>query len=375
MQIETHLEAILRLRFAKTVSLEAVKLIDVALERDVLYHEHLRLLPMLYERLPELGFSQSSETKIKSLYRHTHYRNRILIDRAIKAQKILQDAFSLPVLFLKGLGLSLTVYQHMGERPMSDIDIFMPGLPLDFGQSALFLALFPGARVKRDVPCALTFVDAQGFEYDLHRRLHILAGDPSVDALLLRDHPLISFEADRIPVPCLAHQLMHILFHGLFSAGDAFSKRWMADALTLLQRGDLDIASAIALSEQVACPGLIREGLRQLLALPEDISFDRNSVKTLLTRLPTNQLWLQKMCLRNPTPSHIKVKQKRWFWIKEGFIFLILVPLFMLRKQSALNYYRNLFGSHSLMRCFQSFTRRSIQQVWLLLSGEQPSKS
>jgi hypothetical protein len=84
-----------------------------------------RLYPLVYRNLGSLGRELRELGKLKGAYRHTWYRNQLLLHRVRPVMAMIAGS-GMPVLALKGLSLILRVYQDPGLRVMNDIDFLVP---------------------------------------------------------------------------------------------------------------------------------------------------------------------------------------------------------------------------------------------------------
>jgi hypothetical protein len=84
-----------------------------------------RLYPLVYRNLSSRGREFRELGRLKGAYRHTWYRNQLLLHRARPVLALLANRGMTP-LVLKGLSLILRVYRDLGLRVMNDVDILVP---------------------------------------------------------------------------------------------------------------------------------------------------------------------------------------------------------------------------------------------------------
>ena len=73
------------------------------------------------------------------MYKHTLYRNHLLLSKAIDINNKLKLFGFEPVIFIKGIPSILANKKYLGQRPMSDIDLLVPAFNNDFQKSIAFI--------------------------------------------------------------------------------------------------------------------------------------------------------------------------------------------------------------------------------------------
>lgn len=364
-------EAIVDLCFSKNQSYESAKLVDDALQADTIFHEHRRLLPLIYKRIkPEL-FSKQSWVKIESTYKHTYYRNRILADRAVKAQAALSKYIDTPLVFMKGMGLLLEVYDDLGERPMNDIDIFAPDYPMDGAAVKSHLAQQEKWHFRNDSYTAITYYDAQKFQYDIHRKINGRALANSVTKLVVKNKRAFEYEGVQLNFMCFEHQFVLVIYHGVLSLCAAYSKIWMVDALMLMAKCSLDPLKVIEFAGELDVPRVFLKGVESLLALPASIEFDREALKLILSKT-RKKSWLCSWFIstKRPTVWPVKDKLSRLDMIKAAGACYVLAPLYARHWLSFSQFFSKALGKED--KWFLELFKRALFRSFHIVCGKWP---
>lgn len=242
-----------------------------------------RLLPSLYLRLTAADIAHPWLPIMRANYQRTRQRNRLLLHRGLALARTLAD-HGVACLLLKGAALGPGYYADPGERPMGDFDLLLR-------DRAEATAVHGIATVKRGLRLrdralhAHTYLDSDGFEYDLHwHLLPELAYEGSERALWARSAAVRIGEEDW-PTLCAEDHAYHLLAHGL-RVSEVPPLRWIVDTAMVLRRTpafDWDRLVEQACSTETAVPiarglaFLVREGfvdgaatkaLMRLQALP-----------------------------------------------------------------------------------------------------------
>jgi hypothetical protein len=212
--------------------------------------EHLdagshRLLPLVYHNLQKYGFTDSSLPMLKSIYRYTWYKNRMLFHSVVDVLRTLHNA-KIETMLLKGPALIVSnCYENVGLRPMNDFDVLIPIQQRESAISILdgagwFSAYHLQGRFSRtslDVSHAIKFKDQLEREFDLH--WYPLGGcyDTNADADkdFWNDSILTSINDIPTRVPNPTDQLLHVCAHGMKYSGISPMIRWIADAMMIFK--------------------------------------------------------------------------------------------------------------------------------------------
>lgn len=180
--------------------------------------EVFRLLPLLYERLRELGYRDALTGRLKGVYRlawaksHRLFADtRPILDRFVAA--------GLPVMALKGAPLGLRYYGNIALRPMSDVDLVVPASQVDVAVGILQdMGYRPWKQVDADLK---KFRHAVGFfapgpkEFDLHWHMLFDFCDDGPDKEFWQTAQPFRFLDHDILTPDPTRMLVHTILHGL----------------------------------------------------------------------------------------------------------------------------------------------------------------
>lgn len=186
----------------------------------------LQVSPLLYYRLHAAGLIETLLPEVRDTLRNPVWRLTALNEQ--RTHELAQFAARMheagvPLIPLKGACLDLWVYPRPGLRPMSDLDVLVPG-----NQTAI------AARVMMEAgyACSGPLVDDEHVLSEMHhlpafihpvRHTHVevhgtlaSAERPFVDADILWQHAL-SASISGVPVKrlCTEHLLMHVCWHGV----------------------------------------------------------------------------------------------------------------------------------------------------------------
>ncbi len=277
-----------------------------------------RLLPLVYTNLRALGVEHPLLGRLKGLHRRTWYENRLLFHHMIPLVQAFEAA-GIQTLILKGPALASLTYPDLGARPMEDFDLLAPtAQAADALDLLATLGFRPSPRAVQafkpgylSVIHSYPFVDAEGWELDLH--WHVLAEGCQPDADADFWAGAVPFDLDGVATRTLnaADHLLHICVHGA-RWNETPPVRWVADAVRLLNAaGDLDWPRLTCQAERRRLVVPVREALRylrealaapipssvieRLFALP--VTDDERREYELLTRPlatigPASRLWL-----------------------------------------------------------------------------------
>lgn len=226
-----------------------------------------RLLPMLYNRLRQLGIDHPLRDRIKGVYRHAAYRNRLLSHRAAKLIESMAER-GIEVMLLKGIALAEHHYQDCADRPMGDVDIMVR--KADAARTIALLAELGDWRpldtdllADRDaLRHAQGYANAQGFSVDLHwNLLPELGYYPDATDRLWQRSRAARFHGQSVRLLSPEDQLFHLCAHGLrWNNGSCL--RWGVDSVQLMRSVEsFDWDALLLTAERYRHQVLLREAL------------------------------------------------------------------------------------------------------------------
>ncbi len=212
---------------------------------EALDYGSLRMLPLLYRNLQQLGAEIPDLDKFKGSYRQTHYQNRLAFYRLGALLKLFGDA-GMGALVLKGAALIPLYYGEAGVRPMADLDVVVgPEQAL----SAIDLLLRSGWKREPGLPLTLGFVSVHyswhfhlpaAAELDLHWYVFDQCCYPGADAELWESSVPVDINGVAARALNPTDQLLHTCVHGA-EWNPIPPLRWIADAHTILKRSGDEI--------------------------------------------------------------------------------------------------------------------------------------
>ena len=197
----------------------------------------MRLLPLLYTRLLQIGLNDPLTGRLKGVYRRAWSDTHTLFHRLAPAVSALHAA-GIDTMLLKGAPMVLCHYRNYGSRPMSDVDIAVRSSDIEAAVRALALAGWTSSSpLGRDVLAyrhATPFRGPQGQEIDLHWHIMYTGCSAAADAPFWSTAQPATFRDIPTSVPSPALALLHTLEHGT-QPNIETPIRWIADALTILR--------------------------------------------------------------------------------------------------------------------------------------------
>ena len=197
----------------------------------------MRLLPLLYLRMLELGQQDPLMGRLKGVYRRAWSDTQAMFHGTAPALAALRAA-GIDTMLLKGAPMVLFHYRNHGSRPMADLDIAVCFTDAEAAFRALagagWQAQTPITRDDLAFRHARPFRGPGGHEIDLH--WHMLFETVCADADALFWHHVQPATLRDVATTCLTPTLtlLHTLAHGLRPNTET-PVRWIADALTLLR--------------------------------------------------------------------------------------------------------------------------------------------
>lgn len=352
MKHDPYFLALLDLCFTQEAPEASASTVDQAIQQDVLTDGQLRILPLLYCRSDQLLFSQSSWTKIEGIYKHTFYRNRLLIERAAQMQQRLVAHFDGPVIVLKGMCAALSLYVDLGCRPMNDIDFWVP--EFDYPSGKLPNHFDSHYSVLLNTVRSITLIDHNHFQYDLQRKLHDHATELAVEQVCLQDITPLKFQQHEFSSLCPEHLLLHTIYHGILS-GHFMEGYAFLDCIMLLQKYALRAPVIQSLIEVLDLPGVINLGFRQLLEFPSLLGANQTSLETCLATLSAHQPFKKQLILHAELSAFDQTKPLVYRYALIAFIHFLYFPWRWRHWVSQKDYWAN---THMIQRAIMRLTRR-----------------
>lgn len=227
---------------------------------DAIDSASFRLLPLIYLRLKVLAPDDPLLARLQVVYRHTWFKNQLLVNQAQQAVGALETA-GIDTMLLKGGALSITRYADPGARHMNDIDLMVRSVDFEPAM-ALLLAnhwVLPGTTAGRIATarrrgfihgCAFSQGEA---EIDLHAQL---------SRFVWQDDELVWGTSQQVPwgrrtvrvlAPTLA--LYHTCVHGVRWSHAILT--WIPDAMATLEQEreaiDWDLLLQLARQSRTVC--------------------------------------------------------------------------------------------------------------------------
>lgn len=197
-----------------------------------------RLLPLVYKNLLQTGREILFMGKLKNVYLQSWYKNQKLFYSCANQVQSLSEN-SINNLILKGIPLSLEVYQDHGVRPMADFDIMVP---LSQVEGAISILERQGWIIEKKEYLEYNLLYGKSISFKQE-------GEPDLDLHWLpffeahkintltefwdRAEPLRIFGISTLRL-CFADMLLHVILHGLHYNPEP-PIRWVPDSVKLIQ--------------------------------------------------------------------------------------------------------------------------------------------
>jgi hypothetical protein len=204
-----------------------------------------RMLPMVFDKLSELGIESSGSGRLAGVKRHAFVSNTRLFHAARPVLAALVEADCAPILW-KGMPLSQLYYTSPAHRPMSDIDVVVKANSLMTAIDVLFNHGWKtknGKKPRNAVELLLKYHDFifcndQSLVIDL--KFHIGQTTDSIAQELVRAEA-ISYTPgpDGVLVPTAPDHLLLIMQHGMFP-NSVRPFRWIVDSFALINSQEID---------------------------------------------------------------------------------------------------------------------------------------
>lgn len=209
----------------------------VDFEEDV-DHGSFRLLPLIYERLYKQGYQDELNGRLKGIYKRAWMENQQIFHHASEILKTF-SASGISSIVMKGIPLSLVVYQNRATRPMSDADILVPHKnAIDAVEILRKMGYKPAneAILEHDLEFGrgMGFEDASGRELDLHWRAMPDAIKNSKESDFWDRAVPIKIKGVNSQRFSFTDELLQTVVHGMRKNPEP-PIRWVADAFLLVK--------------------------------------------------------------------------------------------------------------------------------------------
>lgn len=214
-----------------------------------------KLIPFLYLRLKELNIPDDEIKIIKGVYKHTWYKNLLVMESTKNVISLLSGE-NIPVILLKGLPLLTNAYKNTGARSVGDADILInpkhveKAVEIMKARSWEYLYQSTFSQNRFSNPLAnkyikeITFINNQKIQIDMHWNIFLFSFKEN------KEHPMsydevfnhsidIDLKGIKCKAPCNEDMLIHVIVHG---AEQIFLRtlRWVLDAATLIKNTPID---------------------------------------------------------------------------------------------------------------------------------------
>lgn len=228
----------------------------------------LRLLPLVFHNLRELGLDEPMMGRLKGVYRRAWVENHQLFNRVSPALEALV-AEGLDILLLKGAPLVTGYYGNPALRPMSDLDVVVPFSQVK--EAIRCMSDMGWSFFRHPDPDMLKFHHAVqcfgpgGGELDLHWHVTYEACTEYADDLFWSRSEPFEFLGLNVRQLDPTALLLHTVIHGVRWNPET-PIRWIPDALMVLrQRGnEIEWDRMQALALEIESPVRARMGMEYL---------------------------------------------------------------------------------------------------------------
>jgi len=291
--------------------MDAWRALRGSLDLDRLDHASQRLLPLLHRNLSALGVHDPVRAHCKRVYRYQWGRNQLLFRRGVTILESLATA-DVPTLLLKGSALIARAYGDPGLRPMEDFDVAVPeaagAQAVAVMERSGWSPLYPITPAFRRIKHAGPLEDAVGVKCDLHWRI-LEESWGAGDADLWDASEVVLFQGHRTRVLCPADQLFHVCVHGARHSLEP-GIRWIADAMVLIETGDVNWARVI---EQATRRGFVLR-MRETLEFLK-VTMDAPVPDAVLAHLAScGETWFERAERRILSREHRLLGQLPLYW-------------------------------------------------------------
>lgn len=204
-----------------------------------------RLYPLIHRRLAAAGVRFPTESTVRTAQVHARADNLRLLHHLSGVLDLLQQA-EVDTVVLKGAALALLHYEHVGDRPMHDLDVMVRPEEVPRALAALraagwsYLVLHDDTRIESLLPVRHSVALVRdGVELDLHWHAMVESVGTGLDAELWATSVALEVDGQATRALGPADQVLHAVVHGL-RWNPVPTIRWVADAHTVITSAGRD---------------------------------------------------------------------------------------------------------------------------------------
>ncbi|MCC5907086.1 MAG: nucleotidyltransferase family protein [Balneolaceae bacterium] len=200
----------------------------------------LRLLPLAYNNIKKLGVEDDILNRLKGIYRRAWSENQRIIYECGNVLKLFKDA-GIETIVLKGIPLTIRVYENYATRPMADMDILVPYVnaaeAVDLLKKQKFIVENEN-RLNHNLIYgrSIGFSDeTKDIEVDLHWRAISQAKELSMDHLHWKNAIPLKLNGLQTKSLSPTDELLLTIAHGMRRNPEP-PIRWVADSIMLIRK-------------------------------------------------------------------------------------------------------------------------------------------
>lgn len=248
-----------------------------------------RLLPLVYHRLKELNYTDDLSNRLKGAYRKSWAENHQLFYKTSKVLKLLREN-NIQTIVLKGISLTVSVYENYGIRPMYDIDILVSKGDVRHAVKLLEQSGFAIKQVHRfgmmlKYNHSITLADETGTELDLHWYPFPESRQHKKNSEFWKYAIPIEIGGVETQAFSYTDALFHVTLHGMRKNPEP-PVRWVADAIFILKihSGKIDWDRFIDMAH----------GYKVLLPIRSSLSYLKEEFDADIENAAIEKLWKEK---------------------------------------------------------------------------------
>jgi hypothetical protein len=205
------------------------------------------LIPLMSTRLPSMDPDDGIIPRLKGIYRHTWYRNRIAHTQMAELLRVLSGA-GIGTMVLKGIARGIRYYSNPTHRPIDELEVMVPTTAAASALRALNNAGWrcrtrpAEARLRHRQAIQIEDADGRGCTLRWQMPPEFLL--PAASGMSADDfwRDAVEFEIDGVPSRALdpTAELLYTCVTGA-NAGSGVPVQWAADAIMVLRSAGPDI--------------------------------------------------------------------------------------------------------------------------------------